>query len=58
MAVTVGNDADVTLNPTCVSVGTMIDGGWYFCPTSMIGTTFGVYTKSDYFNFLEAMAFS
>jgi hypothetical protein len=37
----------------------MTDGGWHPCPNSMIGTTFGVYTKSnDYLNFMEAMAYS
>ncbi len=55
---TVGNNIDVTKNPTCVTEGTMTDGGWYLCPNSMIGTTFGVYTTTDYFNFMEAMAYS
>jgi hypothetical protein len=36
----------------------MTDGGWHTCPNSIIGTTFGVYTKSTWLNFLEAMAFS
>jgi hypothetical protein len=36
----------------------MTDGGWYPCPNSMIGTTLGVYTKSNELNFLEAMAYS
>jgi hypothetical protein len=36
----------------------MTDGGWQPCPNSMIGTTFGVYTKSDILNFMEAMAYS
>jgi hypothetical protein len=36
----------------------MTDGGWHLCPISMIGTTFGVYTESDYLNFMEAMAYS
>ena len=55
---TVGNNTDVTQNPVCVSLGTMSDGGWNMCPNSMIGTKFGVYTTSDFFNFLEVMAFS
>jgi hypothetical protein len=55
---TVGNDSDVTKNSVCVPLGAMTDGGWYPCPNSMIGTTFGVYTKSEYLNFLEAMAYS
>ncbi len=55
---TVGNNADVTLNPTCVARGTMTDGGWNLCPNSMIGTTFGFYSASEYVNFMEAMAFS
>ncbi len=38
--------------------GTIIDGGWYGCPNSMIGTTFGVYTTSNYLNLMEVMAFS
>ena len=36
----------------------MTDGGWYLCPTSITGTTFGLYTTSDYFNFLEVVAYS
>jgi hypothetical protein len=36
----------------------MTDGGWHPCPNSMIGTTFGVYTKSLALNFVEAMAYS
>jgi hypothetical protein len=36
----------------------MTDGGWHPCPNSMIGTTFGVYTKSNFLSFIEAMAFS
>jgi hypothetical protein len=36
----------------------MTDGGWHRCPNSMIGTTFGVYTKSTYLSFVEVMAFS
>jgi hypothetical protein len=56
--VTVGNNADVTTNPTCVSYGTMTDGGWYLCAHSMIGTTFGVYTTTNDLNFMEAMAYS
>jgi hypothetical protein len=36
----------------------MTDGGWYPCPNSMIGTTFGVYSNSAYLNFMEVMAYS
>jgi hypothetical protein len=36
----------------------MSNGGWYLCPISMIGTTFGVYSKVEYVNFVEAMAYS
>ena len=36
----------------------MTDGGWHPCPYSMIGTTFGVYSKQNNVNFLEVMAFS
>ena len=55
---TVGNDPDVTKNPDCVPLGAMADGGWYPCPNSMIGSTFGVYSNSEYVNFVEAMAYS
>ena len=41
---TVGNNTDVTSNPPCAALGTMPDGGWYLCPTTMIGTTFGIYS--------------
>jgi hypothetical protein len=46
MVVTVGNNADVTLNPTCVTVDD--DGGWYLCATALTGTTFGVYKTTEY----------
>ena len=36
----------------------MSDGGWYSCPSSIIGTTFGVYTKTTFVNFVEIMAYS
>jgi hypothetical protein len=36
----------------------MTDGGWHPCPNSIIGTTFGIYSKSDYLNFMEAIAYS
>jgi hypothetical protein len=55
---TVGNNTDVALNPVCVLLGAMTDSGWHPCPNSMIGTTFGVYTKSSYLYFVEAMAYS
>ncbi len=59
---TMGNDPDVTLNPKCVTHGTMLDGGWYLCLTSMIGNTFGVYTTQNTvdntLNFNELMAYS
>jgi hypothetical protein len=56
--VTVGNNADVTTNAVCVTLGAMTDGGWYMCPASMIGITFGVFSTSTAVNFMEAMAFS
>jgi hypothetical protein len=56
--VTVGNNTDVTLNPFCVLLGAMTDGGWHPCPNSIIGNTFGVNSKSDHLNFMEAMAYS
>ena len=55
---TVGLDSDVTKNPVCVAKGTMPDGGWYKCPNSMIGTTFGVYSTKLLLNFMEVMAYS
>ncbi len=58
MVVTVGNNADVTMNPICVPLGTMTDGGWYLCPTSLSGTVFGIYSPTDYVTFVEAMAYS
>jgi hypothetical protein len=36
----------------------MTEGGWHPCPNSMIGTTFGVYSKIEYLYFVEAMAYS
>jgi hypothetical protein len=36
----------------------MTDGGWYPCSISMIGTTFGVYSETNYMNFMEVMAYS
>jgi hypothetical protein len=55
---TVGNNTDVTYNPVCVPLGAMTDGGLYRCPNSMIGTTFGVYSNTEYLNFMEVMAYS
>ena len=54
---TVGNNTNAALNPICVAMGAIIDGGWYLCPTAMIGTTFGIYTTAI-LNFMEAMAYS
>lgn len=56
--VTVGYNTDVTKNLFCVAKGTMTDGGWYKCPSSMIGTTFGVYSTKLLLNFMEIMAYS
>jgi hypothetical protein len=56
--VTVGNNTDVTLNPVCVPLGTMSDGGWNMCSNSMIGTIFGFYSTEVLLNFMEAMAYS
>ena len=55
---TFGNGADVRLNPFCVTLSTMTDGGWYLCPSLMFGTTFGVYSTTHNPNFMEAMAYS
>jgi len=56
--VTVGNNPDVTYNPTCVPLGAMADGGWNMCPNSMTGIVFGIYTKSVHLVLMEVMAFS
>jgi hypothetical protein len=56
--VTVGDNANVRINPVCIALGTMPDGGWYPCPSTMIGTTFGIYSTTTYLNFMDAMAFS
>ncbi len=55
---TVGNNADVSTNAVCITLGTMTDGGWYLCTNSITGTTFGVFSTSTAVNFMEAMAFS
>lgn len=55
---TVGNNSNVLLNPVCWAAGTMPDGGWNMCPSSMTGIVFGVYTTLTVMNFVEAMAFS
>jgi hypothetical protein len=39
-------------------VGSMTDGGWYFCQDSKIGTIFGVYSTTDYLDFGEIMLYS
>jgi len=36
----------------------MLDGGWYFCPKEMTGTTFGVYSTTEKIDFMEIMAYS
>jgi hypothetical protein len=56
--VTIGNNSNIKLNPICVELGTMSDGGWYFCPTPMIGITFGLFSTTSHLNFLETMAYS
>ena len=55
---TVGNDADVTKNAVCIDLNTMTDGGWYLCPKSLTGNTFGVYSTIQILNFMEVMAYS
>ena len=55
---TVGNNSDVTQNPVCLTQGTMTDGGWYLCATSMIGTTFGFYSTTNFVTCMEVMAYS
>ena len=50
--VTVGNNASPNLNPACISEYVMTDGGYYMCPSPMVGTTFGIYVYgSGVFNF-------
>jgi hypothetical protein len=56
--VTFGISAAVASNPVCVALAKITDGGWYFCPTSMIGKVFGMYSNNDYLNFMEAMAYT
>jgi hypothetical protein len=41
-----------------VPLSAITDGGWYLCPNSMIGTTFGVYSNMQVINFVEVMAYS
>jgi hypothetical protein len=36
----------------------MPDGGWYMCPTSLSGITFGIYSTTNYITFMEVMVFS
>ena len=55
---TVGNDEDVTKNAVCVALNTKTDGGWYPCPKSLTGKTFGVYSSIKILNFMEVMAYS
>ena len=50
---TVGNDADVTKNAVCIDLNTMTDGGWYLCPKSLTGNTFGVYSTKMILNFIS-----
>ena len=45
--VTIGDNSDVTLNPVCVTKGTLVDGGWGMCPTSMKGLYFGIYVTGS-----------
>jgi hypothetical protein len=39
-------------------VGAMIDGGWYVCQDSMIGTIFGIYSTTNYLDPVEIMLYS
>lgn len=55
---TVGNNSNVLLNPICVPFGAITDGGFNMCPNSMDGVVFGVYSTTNFFHFLEAMAYS
>jgi hypothetical protein len=36
----------------------MTDGGWYPCPKSLTGNTFGVYSTIQILNFMEVMTYS
>jgi hypothetical protein len=50
--VTVGDDSDVTKNPICVALGTLVNGGWSICPTTMKGLYFGIYTTTGEMQFV------
>jgi hypothetical protein len=39
-------------------VGAMTNGGWYMCQDSMTGTIFGLYSTTDYIDFVEIMLYS
>ncbi len=39
-------------------VGSMTNGGWYMCLNSMTGTIFGLYSTTDYLDFVEIMLYS
>jgi len=58
MIATVGYNANPNSNPTCIYEYTMTDGGFYMCSSIMQGNVFGFWMYADYFNFMEAMAYS
>ena len=39
-------------------VGAMTDGGWYMCLDSMTGTIFGLYSTTDFLDFVEIILYS
>jgi hypothetical protein len=53
--VTVGDNANVRLNPVCIAPGIMTDGGWYPCTSTMIGKVFGIYPTSLELAIMEAI---
>jgi len=60
--VTVGNNENPYDNTTCKAKGSMIDSGWYMCPTALSGKVFGILQElnnnSNPVNFLEVMVYS
>ena len=58
LTATFGGNLDVTMNPVCIALGNITDGGWYLCPTSITGTIFGFYTTSEYLHCLEVLVYT
>ena len=45
LAITLGTNADIKLNPVCVQ--DITDSGWYECMTPMKGTQLGLYRTNQ-----------